>query len=68
MIYTKIPPLDQIWGLRETVGQSLAFSLFLVGWYRKPHRAWGIVLYGLAVLFFLMSLAGAFAERPEMFQ
>jgi hypothetical protein len=68
IIYTKIPPLDQIWGLRETVGQSLVFSLLLVGWYRKPGRAWGIVLYGLAVLVFLMSLAGAFVPRPEAFR
>jgi hypothetical protein len=68
IIYTKIPPLDQIWGLRETVAQSLVFSTLLVAWYRKPHRAWGIVLYGLAVLFVLMSLAGAVAPRPEAFQ
>jgi hypothetical protein len=68
LIYTKVPPLDQIWGLRETVGQSLVFSFLLVAWYRKPHRAWGIVLYGLAALCFLMSLAGAVAPRPEALQ
>jgi hypothetical protein len=68
IIYTKIPPLDQIWGLREVVGQSLVFSFLLVAWYRKPHRAWGIVLYGLAALFFLMSLASVAAPRPEAFQ
>ncbi len=58
-----IPPLQQMKGLSEVVGQSLAFSLLLVAWYHRPHRAWGIVLYTLSVLVVLMSLAGALAAR-----
>jgi hypothetical protein len=63
LLYTTIPPLQQVKGLSEVVGQSLVFSILLVGWYRKPHKAWGIVLYSLAVLGVLMSLAGALAPR-----
>jgi hypothetical protein len=63
LVYTKIPPLDQVKGLAEVVGQSLAFSILLVGWYRRPHRAWDNVLYVLAGLVVLMSLAGALAQR-----
>jgi hypothetical protein len=64
LIYTTIPPLQQITGLSELVGQSLAFSLLLVAWYRHPHKAWGGVLYTLAVLVILMSVAGALAPSP----
>ncbi len=64
MIYTKIPVRDQILGLHETLGQTLAFSILLVLWYRRPHRAWGIVLSLATVLVLLMSLAGALAPRP----
>lgn len=65
IIYTKIPPLDQLLGLRETVVQTLAFSWLLVTWHQKPHRAWGIVLYGLTGLVILMSVAGVVLPRPE---
>ena len=63
LLYTTIPPLQQVKGLSEVVGQSLAFSILLVAWYRRPHRAWGIVLYTLAVLVVLMSIAGALVPR-----
>ena len=59
MIYTQVPPLDQLIGLRETVVQTLAFSWLLVAWYRKPHRAWGLVMYSLTALVALFSIAGA---------
>ena len=49
--------------LSEVVGQSLAFSILLVAWYRRPHRAWGIVLYTLIGLVVLMSVAGALVPR-----
>jgi len=68
ILYTTLPPLGQILGLREVVAQSLAFSLLLVAWYRRPHRAWGIVLYGLTVVFVLMSIVGTFVPRPGAFQ
>jgi hypothetical protein len=62
-LYTTIPPLQQVKGLSEVVGQSLAFSILLVTWYRRPRKAWGIVLYTLAVLVMSMSLAGVLAAR-----
>jgi hypothetical protein len=34
-----------------------------VAWYRRPHKAWGYVLYSLTVLVMLMSLAGALVPR-----
>jgi len=61
LIFTTIPVLDQLAGLREVVVQTLLFSWLLVAWYRRPHRAWGLVLYGLTGLAVLMSLAGALA-------
>ncbi|HVO09904.1 MAG TPA: hypothetical protein VMX54_04035 [Vicinamibacteria bacterium] len=64
MIYTRIPVRDQILGLHETLGQTLAFSILLVLWYRRPHRAWGIVMSIATALVLLMSLAGALAARP----
>jgi len=65
LIYSKIPPLDQVLSLREVVAQTLAFSWLLVAWYERPHRAWGIVLYGLTAVVILMSVAGAVLPRPE---
>ena len=65
LIYSKIPPLDQLVGLREVVAQTLSFSWLLVTWYERPHRAWGIVLYGLTAVVILMSVAGAVLPRPE---
>ena len=59
LIYTTIPPLQQLAGLSEVVGQSLVFSILLVAWYRSASRAWGIVLYSLTALVILMSVAGA---------
>jgi len=64
LLYTTIPPLQQIAGLSEVVGQSLVFSVLLVAWHRRPHRAWGVVLYSLTALVVLMSLAGALVPRP----
>jgi hypothetical protein len=65
LIYTKIPPLDQLVGLREVVAQTLAFAWLLVAWYQHPHRAWGRVLYGLTAVVVLASVAGAVLPRPE---
>jgi hypothetical protein len=64
LLYTTIPPLQQVTGLSEVVGQSLAFSILLVAWYRARHRAWGVVLYLLSALVVLMSVAGALVPRP----
>ena len=43
---------------------TLAFSILLTAWYRRPHRAWGVVLYAMTALVVLMSLAGALVPRP----
>jgi hypothetical protein len=64
MIYTQVPALSQLRGLPEVMAQTLVFSWLLVGWYRRPHRAWGLVIGTLAVLGVLMSLAGALLPRP----
>ncbi len=68
LVYTKLPPLGQLLGLREVVAQSLAFSVLLFAWYRLPSRAWGIVLYALTAVAILMSVAGTFLPRPEAFR
>jgi hypothetical protein len=63
LLYTKIPALDQVGGLGEVVGQSLAFSILLVAWYRRPHKAWGIALCALTALVVLTSVAVALVPR-----
>jgi hypothetical protein len=68
MIYTKVPVLDQLRGLPEVVLQTLVFSLLLVAWYRRPHRAWGIVLATLVVLVVAMSAAAVLLPRPDTFK
>ncbi len=57
-VYTRLPMAYHLFGLPEMIGQSAAFSLVLVGWYRRPHRAWSVVLGGLMVLVILISVAG----------
>jgi len=59
MIYTTFPLTTHIFGLPEVCAQSLAFSVCLVGWYRRPHRAWGWVLGTLTALALLVSIGGA---------
>jgi hypothetical protein len=68
MIYTKLPVVGQILGLWETLLQTLALSVLLVSWHRRPHRAWGIVLGISTGLVVLMSIAGAVLPRPESFR
>lgn len=58
LIYTRVPLSVHLHGLPEVVAQAGAFAAVLVGWYRHPHRAWGIVLGGLAGLAVLASAAG----------
>lgn len=57
-IYTRIPLEYHLFGLPEVVGHAGAFSAVLVGWYRRPYRAWGIALGVLFALTVLASLAG----------
>lgn len=58
LIYTRIPLAVHLRGLPEVVAQSGAFAAALVGWYRHPHRAWGLVLGGLTTFAVLASLLG----------
>lgn len=59
LIYTTLPLPFHVFGLPEVVAQSLAFSVCLVGWYRRPHEAWGWVLGTLTVMALVVSLGGA---------
>jgi hypothetical protein len=40
LIYTVIPPLDQILGLWEVLLQSLLFSTILFYWVNHPRERW----------------------------
>jgi len=64
MIYTKIPIAGQIIGLWEVVLQTLAMSVLVVIWNRRPTRAWTVVMGVLVALVVLMSVAGAVLPRP----
>lgn len=64
MIYTKVPLRSHLHGLPETVLQTLAFSMLLTAWYRRPHRAWTVVMGTLTLLVILMSAAGVLLPRP----
>lgn len=62
MIYTKLPVIDQIVGLRETVFQTLLFSLLVYYWWKFPRKIWNILAVILLVLILLMMLAGLLAS------
>jgi hypothetical protein len=68
MIYTKIPFGSHLHGLPEVVLQTLAFSVLLTAWHRRPHRAWTVVMGTLTLLVILMSAAGVFLPRPAGLQ
>jgi len=51
MIYTIIPPLDQLLGLWEVVLQSLLLSTLLFYWVRHPEKRW--LNWCLGILFFV---------------
>lgn len=58
VIYTRVPLAVHLHGLPEVITQSGAFAAVLAGWYRHPHRAWGITLGVLTALTMLMSVLG----------
>lgn len=58
VIYTGLPAAYHLFGLPEVLGQTLVFSLCLTGWYRRPHRAWGLALGTITALALLASTAG----------
>jgi hypothetical protein len=57
-IYTKVPIPDQVRGYLEVLPQTLAFSVLLVAWHRRPGRAWTVVMLGLTVVVALFSVLG----------
>lgn len=58
LIYTRVPLSVHLRGLPEVVAQAGVFSAMLSGWYRHPHRAWGVVLGGMSGLVVLASTLG----------
>lgn len=58
LIYLRTPALHQLTGLPEILAQSLAFSVCLVAWSRRPHPAYRVVLGGLTMLAVMASTAG----------
>lgn len=58
IIYTNFPVLDQIFGLREVVAQTLAFSLMLYYWYMYPKKIWDIITAIIVTVVSLMIIAG----------
>ena len=68
MIYTRAPISGQVVGLWEVVLQTLAMSVLVVAWHRRPSRAWTVVMGSLAALVMLMSIAGAVLPQPEFLQ
>jgi hypothetical protein len=59
-VYTRFSPAMHLFGLPEVIIQAALFSVLVVAWHRRPHRAWAIVLGILTVLTVLMSMAGVF--------
>lgn len=59
MIYTNFPVVDQIIGLRETVFQTLIFSLLIFFWYKKPNKVWNytsVTMVGLIIMIIIGGL------------
>ena len=65
-LYTKIPISQQALGYFEVVPQTLAFSILVVAWNRRPSRAWTIVMVGLTVIVGLMSVLGYLAATGRI--
>lgn len=64
LIYTIIPPLDQILGLWEVLLQSFLFSFILFYWVNHPAKRWLNWTLGAAFsLVIILPLLGLFVER-----
>jgi hypothetical protein len=65
LIYTIIPPLDQLLGLWEVLLQSFLLAVVLVYWVRHPGRRWLSWSLGLAfTLVLTLPLLGLLVTRP----
>jgi hypothetical protein len=60
-VYTRLSPGMHLFGMPEVIVQASAFSVLVVAWHARPHRAWAIVFGILTGLTFSMSLAGFLA-------
>ena len=58
LVYTRLSLPMHLFGLPEVLAQATLFSVLLVVWHRRPHRAWAIVLGTLTGLTILLSVAG----------
>lgn len=56
LIYTIIPPLDQIMGLWEVLLQTFLFSAMLVYWVNHPEKRW--LTWTLAIAFSIVMILG----------
>jgi len=66
MIYTIIPPVDQILGLWETVLQSFLLAALLFHWVNHPEKRWLNRTLGAAfVVVMVLPLLGLLASRLE---
>lgn len=62
-IFTVIPLVDQILGMREVVLQSLLLSFILCFWVNHPEKKWlNWLLYGSFVIVLLLSTMGLYAN------
>ena len=65
-IYTKVPIAQQVRGYFEVLPQTLAFSVLVVAWNRRPSRAWTVVMVGLTVVIGTLSLLGYLAATGRL--
>jgi hypothetical protein len=65
-IYTKIPIAQQVRGYFEVLPQTLAFSILVVAWNRRPSRAWTVVMVGLTLVVALLSAMGFLAATGRI--
>jgi hypothetical protein len=65
-IYTKVPIGQQMRGYFEVLPQTLAFSLLVVAWSRRPTRAWSVVMVVLTAIVLLLSVMGYLAATGHL--
>lgn len=63
-IYTTIPPEKQLVGYFELIPQTLAFSLIVFYWYKKPRKLWNILAVIFVSLILLMSTMALLLPAP----
>lgn len=67
LIYTVIPPLDQILGLWEVLLQSLLFSTILFYWVRHPGERWLNWALGVAfTIVMILPVLGLLVGQPAI--